>query len=77
MTLKKTYNNWRARLLWSGHGWCNVVTLTLILVVLLFVFIGLPVLSHYNWGHRHTQSSTPVLSEYDIQLKELARNFSS
>ncbi|KAJ2656222.1 hypothetical protein IWW48_005131 [Coemansia sp. RSA 1200] len=77
MTLKKTYNNWRARLLWSGHGWCNVVTLTLILVVLLFVFIGLPVLSHYNWGHRHTQSSTPTLSDYDIQLNQLALNFSS
>ncbi|KAJ2153137.1 hypothetical protein GGH16_005999, partial [Coemansia sp. RSA 560] len=53
MSLGKKFTNWRARLLWSSHGWCNVVTLVLILIVLLFVFIGLPVLSHYNWGRKH------------------------
>ncbi|KAJ1767874.1 hypothetical protein IW140_003430 [Coemansia sp. RSA 1813] len=76
MSLKKTYNNWRARLLWSGHGWCNVLSLALILVVLLFVFIGLPVLSHFNWGHKHSHSSQ-TLSDYDIKLSELARNYTS
>ncbi|KAJ1848956.1 hypothetical protein H4S02_006946 [Coemansia sp. RSA 2611] len=77
MSLGKRFTNWRARLLWSGHGWCNVVTLVLILIVLLFVFIGLPVLSHYNWGHKHTTSSQKPLSDYDLQLKELAANQTS
>ncbi|KAJ2145160.1 hypothetical protein IW136_001088 [Coemansia sp. RSA 678] len=77
MSLGKKFTNWRARLLWSSHGWCNVVTLVLILIVLLFVFIGLPVLSHYNWGRKHPASMLKSLSDYDLQLKALAANLSS
>ncbi|KAJ2648064.1 hypothetical protein IW137_001292, partial [Coemansia sp. RSA 1287] len=77
MSLGKKFTNWRARLLWSSHGWCNVVTLVLILIVLLFVFIGLPVLSHYNWGRKHPASMLKPLSDYDLQLKALAANQTS
>ncbi|KAI9500235.1 hypothetical protein GGI25_001170 [Coemansia spiralis] len=76
MPLGKRFSNWRARLLWSGHGWCNVVTLFIILIVLLFVFIGLPVLSHFDWGHKHTHTTAPV-SDYDLALHELALNYTS
>ncbi|KAI9469495.1 hypothetical protein LPJ78_000302 [Coemansia sp. RSA 989] len=77
MSFGKKFTTWRARILWSGHGWCNVVTLALILVVLLFVFIGLPILSHYNWGHKHTVSTTEPLSDYDLKLLQYAANTSS
>ncbi|KAJ1734018.1 hypothetical protein LPJ61_001288 [Coemansia biformis] len=77
MALGKKFSNWRARLLWSSHGWCNVVTLVLIMIVLLFVFIGLPVLSHYGWGRKLARIAQRPISEHDMLLSELAANRTS
>ncbi|KAJ1821013.1 hypothetical protein GGH91_002010 [Coemansia sp. RSA 2671] len=77
MSLGKRFQSWRARLLWSGYGWCNVVTLVLIMIVLLFLFIGLPVLSRYHWGRMPTYKIQKPLSDYDIMLSEKAINLSS
>lgn len=73
----KRFQNLRARLMWSGYGWCNVVTLAIIFIVLLFVFIGLPVLSINNWGHKPSYSQQEPLSDNDIKLNDLAQNMSS
>ncbi|ORX74186.1 SKN1-domain-containing protein [Linderina pennispora] len=66
MSIGKRYHLWKAKLLWSGHGWCNVMTLGLIMVALLFMFIGLPILGHYNWGRKH-KSAGP--GDSDIRLR--------
>ncbi|KAJ1958756.1 hypothetical protein GGI12_004656 [Dipsacomyces acuminosporus] len=77
MGLSKRFQTWRAKMFWSSHGWCNVMTLVIILVALLFVFIGLPILGHYNWGRKPSSKVYHPISDYDLQLDELARNLTS
>ncbi|KAJ1884177.1 hypothetical protein LPJ66_010736, partial [Kickxella alabastrina] len=77
MALGKRFSNWRARLLWSGYGWCNIVTLAVLMLALLFMFIGLPVLSHYNWGKKSKYREQQPISDYDMMINEMARNYTS
>ncbi|KAJ1832902.1 hypothetical protein LPJ73_007954, partial [Coemansia sp. RSA 2703] len=77
MVFGKRFNTWKARLLWSGHGWCNIVTLALLFIALLFMFIGLPILSHYHWGHTTKNKSEAPISDYDVLIYGIARNTTS
>ncbi|KAJ1921166.1 hypothetical protein H4219_000764 [Mycoemilia scoparia] len=74
--MNSAFKAWRKRVEWKSHGWCNVFTVSFIVVALLFVFIGLPILGQNNWGRPRKSHSSANLAD-DLRYKKMSDNYTT